>query len=149
MDFHDYNKVIDNYIKRYSKNEVISLNYIFFEKSIYENSIENFLKFAKIALKKSNVLKNKIKVILIKEEAPKFSLFVGHKKNFNLKQNNKYTYSIIYINDKPFVNSNGVPNLAFVSVDEDLNNIMLSYAKQVFHQNNNVFTIEEFIKHYK
>ncbi|WP_455756826.1 hypothetical protein [Sulfurimonas sp.] len=155
-----YEKIIDEYIDEYANEKINNVYYVFYESSNYPKAIDRFSKFIEIAMKKSKFLKEKIKVIVLPEQAPEFSLFFGYKTNFaehrNLSNkiskedpNEKFSYSIIYIGDKPFINKNGMPSWSFVSVDNAMNNVIENYIEQLVHNNDEVLTIEEFLKKYK
>lgn len=151
-----YDAIVDEYIKDYEKENLTKLIYVFYEKSNYPNAINKFANFIKIVSKESTMVKNKLNILFIKEEAPRFSLFFGYKSKFShSKQNNKFkddkdsnlhSYSVIYMNDKPFVNKNGSPNWVFISADKSLNNVIENHIHQVANDNEELMTVDQFLK---
>ena len=154
-----YDKIIKEYIEEYANNKINSVNYVFFEESNFPKAVDRFVNFIRIVIKESDVVKHKIKVVTLPGKAPEFSLFFGYKNNFTLHSNmnnihkedpnDKFSYSIIYINDQPFVNKNGMPSWSFVSVDSALNNVLENYAEQLVHNDDNLMSIVDFLDFYE
>ncbi len=152
-----YEDMIDLHVKRYQNENLKKTTYIVFKRTPFSSSIENFAKFMEDVLNKFPGANEKIEVIEVEnDEVPHYSLFFGEKEfkpeyikfkndKRDLEDSKTVSYSILYINDKPFLNKDGFPNWAFISVNSTLNEILKHYIRSIVHGNHRKENIRDFI----
>lgn len=165
----EYEKMIEKHKFRYLDERMINTYYVFFTKSKYKDSLKNFYSFIKRIYEEiPDVLDKKIRIIIVDEEAPNYTLFIGEKpKNVIIehkyksidKVNNDYVdYSILYISDKPFVTNVGMPNWSIVTINSPLNEVLINQVKNyIFSDEYSYFKlngeveikVSEFIKNFE
>ncbi len=159
-----YEEMVKLHAKRYENEELKRVYYIFFKRNAFKNSIENFIDFMEKVVALNPITKEKVKVLILDKEAPKFSLFLGEKE-FSFKtitdragvskevQDKKLIpYLILYIHEKPFIFRDGFPSWAVISSQGDLYNVLRTHVAELIHQaqeNSTEYSLEEFIKLYK
>jgi len=162
-----YEEMIEKHKQRYINDKMIKTYYVFFTKTEYKGSVERFYKFIKsLYLQIPDIIDKKIKIIIIDDEAPKYTLFVGEKPK-NVIIENKYKsldskdyldYSILYLADDPFMTEGGMPNWCIVTINSPLNKILLEQARKYVFSNkfsyikledkNIELGVKEFIQHF-
>jgi hypothetical protein len=124
---------VDVHIARYQNPEFNQATYIFFtsgeEGKYFPNALDRFKNFSRRMLEKNPSIANKIRVCIINKPAPAFTIFSGYKTSAESTDNMKYSYAIIYINEKPLISKQGIPRWAFISTDSKLNSSLDDYIK--------------------
>jgi len=155
LEFHMKNSqtqdLVKIHAKRYCRNDLKKVYYIFFKNSLENGSLKNFYSFIKEVRKICPLTDEKIEIILLTErEPPPFSLFVGEKSNLF---GEVIPYSIIYIHAYPFLYKNGVPSHVIVSTEEKIYLLLSNYIEKLLYEDitkeNNImrFKLHDFIKY--
>jgi hypothetical protein len=159
MENSKYEDMVDLHVKRYQNAKLKKTTYIIFKKNPFPNSTKNFAKFMEDILKKFPEAGKKIEIIEVDDEAPHYSLFLGEKefkpehakfkREEEKAQDSKIvSYSILYINDKPFLNEDGFPNWAFISINSNLNEILKHYVRGIVHGRYKKENINDFLERF-
>ncbi|MDH3997464.1 MAG: hypothetical protein OET90_01375 [Desulfuromonadales bacterium] len=134
--------MVNKHIARYTNAKFNRAVYIFFthgeDRCYFSQAEKYFVSFAQKLMDKSPHAAEKVEVIIAKEPAPGFTLFVGNKETHGKETHGKETsvlpYSIFYLNEKPLMSKMGFPLWAFVTVNDDLNTSLEDYAKDLANE---------------
>ena len=144
-----YSEMVKAHSERYLDSEFQRATYVFFtqgeERKFFPKAISRFARFASEMLKINPDIKNKIRVVIVDDTAPAFTLFLGSKSLLSEENGGQYSYSITYINDRPLMSLNGLPKWALISINQDYNNSLEDYAKDIVDDHESV-ALGEFLK---
>lgn len=144
-----YDAMVESHAARFASSKFNIGYYIFFTSGddgrYFPEAVSEFKRFAKSIATVSPEIKDKLRVIIAEENAPGFSLFIGEKSVQTRTGEKSISYSVVYINEKPLMLSNGFPNWSFVSTDDDFNNTLRDYAS-AFLDSQKSMSYSEFIE---
>jgi len=155
MDTVEYDEMVKLHAKRYMNPNLKRVIYIFFKENPFPNSLKNFSEFMKRVMEISPQAAEKVYVIEVDGKAPPYSIFLGEKKlspeheKFKLKNKKEemktVSYSILYINERPFLTKDGFPHWAFLSINSKLNEILKYYVRNLEHESSVKQPVADFI----
>jgi hypothetical protein len=144
------NRMVEKHAARYKDEKFTRATYVFFtkgnERCYFPKAIERFSDFARRIIISAPEAAEKIRVIVVDDElAPGMTVFSGEKIEPDGQQENRFKYSVIYVNDSALMSKSGVPKWALVSVDEAFNGSLDGFVKDVIDNHESV-NLKTFLK---
>ncbi|WP_316858684.1 hypothetical protein [uncultured Cohaesibacter sp.] len=131
--------MVEVHAARYSEPQFGKAFYVFYSKGArgcyFPKAVSRFVMFGKCLMEKNPEVSSKIRVLLLDEDAPAYTLFLGDKMLSFEGSLHKEKVSVFYVNQKPLVRETGFPNIAFVSIDTKLNSIFEQDANRIIQEN--------------
>ncbi|MHA7878798.1 MAG: hypothetical protein ACX931_03335 [Saccharospirillum sp.] len=146
-------QMVQKHVQRYESLAFNRATYIFFthgdDRCYFSQAISRFSEFLKRVMAHSPRAADKIQVIVSDEQAPGLTVFIGQKQSLSTPghPSDEYSYSILYINDKPLMSRKGMPKWAFVSQSEEFNTSLEDYVKDLVADHNSL-SARDFIAQY-
>lgn len=147
----DYSALVETHARRYCNPEFGTAYYVFFRSGasglFFPEAINRFRKFATAMCKQAPEAARKVKVIVLDDDAPALTLFMGKKRLVGEGRSEVRDVAIYYINQAPLVRPNGFPATAFVSIDRKLNAIFEQFSRGLVEDRIEDFmSLEEFLR---